>query len=263
MKVLRIITLTGLVLSAALLAAVTVWQQQNVDESIPVIQCPETPLVVSLGQEEGLLADVTASDGKDGDLTGQLLVQSIEKGEGGTAVVTYAVADSDHHVVTRTRPVEYTDYVPPRFALERELRYTPGALIRVRDRLTARDVLDGDISSRIKMTSSTTVYDEGTYPVTFQVTNSLGDTSTITLDVVVRNYVSGEPRITLEEYLIYLEEGERFDPLAYVSAVSGGVGEVTAQLPSGGLSRGVNQVTYRCAGTGETEGTATLYVVKE
>ena len=264
MKRLRIITMVGLVLSALLLAGVTFYQRVTGDQTIPVIQCPDTPAVLSITGEgrEALLADVTAYDEKDGDLTDRLLLQGVDRDKDGTAVATYAVADSDGHVTKRTREVEYTDYTPPRFALHRELRYSAGASVRVRDRLTAYDVLDGDISSRIKLNSGTTSYDEGVYPVTFQVTNSLGDTASITLDVVVRSYVTGEPRIELEEYLIYQKLGDRFDPMDYLKSVTGGdLGSVTAALPEGGLQKGVNAVRYTCPGS--TEGTAVLYVVCE
>ena len=118
MKRLRIITIVGLVLSALLLTGVTLYQRETGDRSIPVIRCPDTPLVLSMTGEgrEKLLANVTAYDEKDGDLTDRLLLQGVDKGTDGTAVASYAVADSDGHVVTCTREVRYTDYTPPRFS---------------------------------------------------------------------------------------------------------------------------------------------------
>ena len=267
MRRLRIITIVGLILSALLLTGVMYYQRETGDQSIPVIQCPDTPLVLSMTGEgrEGLLADVTAYDEKDGDLTDRLLLQGVDKGKDGTAVATYAVADSDGHVVTRTREVRYTDYVPPRFALSKELRYAMGSSVRIKDRLTASDMVDGDLSDRIKVNSNDlSPYYEGTYPVTFEVTNSLGDTATLTMDVVVRNYAAGEPRITLTQYLVYRKAGERFDARAYLDSVSGGaVEDVAIQLPEGGLSAGVSQVTYSCVGQNGTVGSTVLYVVTE
>ena len=114
------------------------------------------------------------------------------------------------------------------------------------------------------MSSSSNTYNEGTYPVTFQVTNSLGDTADITLDIVVRSYEAGEPRIQLSEYLIYRKAGEAFDPLAYLESVSGGDrADVEVRMPEDGLRQGVNQVTYTCTGENGSEGSATLYVVME
>ena len=268
MKRLRIITLICLILSAALTVASTVSARLRQDDTLPEIRCPEEPLVIAMAEAEDdrLLRDVTAWDEKDGDLTGRVLVQSVEKTVGGsTASVTYAVSDSDNHVATCTREVQYTDYQPPRFALSRELRYPVGSTVRVKDRLTAWDALDGDLSDRIRVISSNTnTAAQGSYPVTFEVTNSLGDTASLTMDVVVRNYAAGEPRITLTQYLVYRKAGERFDARVYLDSVSGGaVEDVAIQLPEDGLSAGVSQVTYSCVGQNGTVGSTVLYVVTE
>ena len=267
MKRLRIITLVCFLLSAAALGASTAYQVWSEDDTIPVIDCPETPLVLSVKDSgaDALLRDVTAYDEKDGDLTEHLMLEGIDRSAGGDITVTYVVADSDHHVVSRSRTLQYTDYTPPRFALSKELRYPMGGSVRIKDRMTATDAVDGDLSDRSKVNSNDlTPYYEGTYPVTFEVTNSLGDTSSLTMDVVVRNYAAGEPRINLTEYLVYRKAGEPFDARAYLESVSGGAEEdVAIHLPEGGLVPGVSQVTYSCAGQNGTVGTAVLYVVTE
>ena len=125
--------------------------------------------------------------------------------------------------------------------------------------------MDGDLSDRIRVvSSSSSTYNEGTYPVTFQVTNSLGDTAEITLDLVIRNYEAEEPRIQLSQYLIYQKPGETLDPMAYLESVSGGDAErVEVRLPETGLTEGVNRVVYTCRGQNGSEGSATLYIVVE
>mgnify|MGYP001428578059 CR=1 FL=1 len=186
-------------------------------------------------------------------------VKSVTRGD---TAVTYAVADSDGHVTTKTRTVIYTDYVSPRFSLTKALRYAPGEAMQVRDRLRATDTLDGDLSDSVKVTStalSSSV--EGTYPVTFEVVNSLGDAVSLTLDVEIHARTADEPRITLSQYIVYLNEGETFSPLQYLSDVSGGsAGAVRVSLPDGGLQPGLNKVSYACS-NGSATGTATLYVV--
>lgn len=268
MKRLRIITLICLILSAVLMAAATVSARLRQDDTLPEIRCPEEPLVIAMAEAEDdrLLRDVTAWDEKDGDLTGRVLVQSVEKTVGGsTASVTYAVSDSDNHVATCTREVQYTDYQPPRFALSRELRYPVGSTVRVKDRLTAWDALDGDLSDRIRVISSNTnTAAQGSYPVTFEVTNSLGDTASLTLEIQVKNQEAGEPEIRLSQYLVYRKQTDDFRAMDYVESVSGGSEEdVAVQMPEGGLTAGVSRVEYRCAGSGGAVGTAVLYVVTE
>ena len=250
------------------MGASTAYHIMTEDRTIPVIECPETPLVLSVREsgDDALLRDVTAWDEKDGDLTGEVLLQGISRSSGGENItVTYVVCDSDHHVITKSRDLRYTDYTPPRFALSKELRYSMGGSIQIKDRMTAADVVDGDLSDRIKVNSNElSPYYEGTYPVTFQVTNSLGDTSELTMDVVVRNYAAGEPRISLSQYLIYRKAEDAFSPLDYLESVTGGEDEdVSVQMPEGGLARGVSRVVYSCVGQNGTVGSTTLYVVTE
>ena len=267
MRRLHITVLAVLLLSGALLAGSTVMRNLRRDDTLPEIRCSEEPLTVSVAAgSESLLQGVTAWDEKDGDLTGELVVQKVQRDEdSGSLTVTYAVADSDCHVTTRTRTLIYSDYTPPRFTLSRELRYDQGATLLVRDRLGATDVLDGSISDRIKITAtSLSSYYEGLYPLTVEVSNSLGDTSSLTLEMEVRTRVAGEPVISLRTYLLYLKEGEDFDPLAQLASVSGGdESAVSAQLPEGGLRRGVNKVRFTCTGYTGVSGSTILYVIVE
>lgn len=269
MKVFRILVLVLLLCMSLGLGLSTLYHLWNDDQTLPVIQCPEETLILTVGEnsDEKLLEGVTAWDDKDGDLTEQLFIQGMSGTiQGNETTVTYAVVDSDDHVATASRMVRYSDYTPPRFALNSELRYSVGNLIRVKDRLTAHDVVDGDISDRIKVANNSTIVAgvEGTYPMTFEVSNSLGDTASITLDVVVRNYVVGEPMISLKEYLIYRTADQALDPMSYLESVSGGnVEDVTVNYPDGALTQGVQRVVYTCAGVSGVQGSATLYVVTE
>ena len=267
MRRLHIIVLAALVLSAALLAASTVAGRLRQDDTLPEIRCSEEPLTVSVqAGSDSLLEGVTAWDEKDGDLTPELLVQRIQREEdSGRLTVTYAVADSDHHVTARSRTLIYSDYTPPRFTLSRELRYEQGATLLVRDRLGATDLLDGSISDRIKITATSlsTNY-EGIYPLTVEVSNSLGDTASLTLDVEIRSRLAGEPIISLRTYLVYLGAGQELSALDYLASVTGGdETAVYVTLPEGGLQPGVNKVRYSCTGYTGVTGSTIFYVIVE
>lgn len=269
MRRFRLLVLAVAVVMAAALAVSVVAHRAAEDRTLPEIRCPDGALELSVQSlsDQALLSGVTAWDEKDGDLTDRIVLQGLGKSiEDGTTTVTYVVADEDHHVTTRTRPVRLVDYQPPRFTLSQPLTYPVGASIAVRDRLTAWDAVDGDLSDRIKLTTSgLAVYSEGTYPLTCEVTNSLGDTATVTLELTIRNERSGAPQIVLSTYLVYLQAGAAFDPMAYVDRVEGGrVQSVQVQLPEGGLTEGTTgRVVYTCPGTNGETGTATLYVVVE
>ena len=50
----------------------------------------------------------------------------------------------------------------------------------------------------------------------FQVSNSLGDSDTVPLKIVVTS-PDNELELELSEYIVYLKQGERYDPDAYIT----------------------------------------------
>ena len=267
MKKLNVIMAVLFLITAGAYAGTELYRREHTDDTLPVITCPETTLVIQVGENdpEKLLEGVTAWDEKDGDLTARLMVEGIEKSirESNETTLTYAVADSDGHVTKAQRTVRYSDYTPPRFALTRELRYEVGEPVVILDRVTASDVIDGDLSSQIKTTSlglNATV--EGRYPITFEVTNSMGDTSTWTAEIRISNRQAGEPAILLSQYLVYVERGAAFRPLDFVQQVVGGeLEEVSVSSGVDTGTPGTYQVSYTCTGSTGVVGTTVLFVV--
>lgn len=266
MKKLSILMIVLLVVSLAGAGWTQFRLWSSKDETLPVIECPETPLVLQVGENDPdtLLEGVSAWDDKDGDLTSRVMVEGIARSvENNETTITYAVVDSDCHVAKQTRTVQYSDYQPPRFGLSQELRYEVGQPVVVRDRVTATDVIDGDLSNQVKVTSTgLNANVEGRYPVTFEVTNSMGDTSVWTAEIRIANYQTGEPRILLSQYLVYLKQGEAFQSQNYLSQVIGGeLEDVTVESGVDTSTPGTYQVTYSCIGNSGTAGTAVLFVV--
>ena len=267
MKRLRLIVIICFVLSAVLLAATTIYSRMITDKTLPVISVPENILLLSVKDysDEALLQGVTAYDEKDGDLTEHVRVQSVIRQQANQMKVTYSVCDGDNHVSTASRIVDYYDFTPPRFHLTAPLRYNLGNTIQVMDRLTATDVLDGDITDRIRVNATgLSTYSEGTYPVTFEVSNSFGDASSLTLNVTVSRTVYGAPTIELSEYIVYIRLEDDFDPMDYVTDVKDGeLEDVTAKLPRGGFVEGVNEVEFTCKGETGVRGSTVMFVVAE
>ena len=103
-----------------------------------------------------------------------------------TAKVTYVVFDEANNMATCTRTVRYSDYQKPFFSMVRPAVYTLGSTVTLLDRLYAHDVVDGDISGNIRIVSqNVNIKEPGTYSVTAQVSNSLGDLDTVNLKVVI------------------------------------------------------------------------------
>ncbi len=221
MKIVKYAIITLFVVSIA----VYTWNwhnnKKNADSSIPVIEIGKEQIDVSVkNMDEDLLKDVVAKDDKDGDITEKIVVESISKfidKEKKICKVTYAVSDSDHHVVKASRNIRLTDYRPPRFVLKQSLCFETGSEMSVKDIIGAEDVIDGDISKKVKILSkeiSTNISGDNT--ITAQVTNSLGDTVTLKSVVVIKQENNLSPEITLTKNIEYLKTGDEFQPEKYV-----------------------------------------------
>ena len=273
MKLLRGIII-GLFVVLAALTGVSEWYARTqVDRTPPTITCEDGVLEVSVQADRTeLLQGVTAQDDLDGDLTEKVMVEHVSNLTGAdTARITYVVFDSSDNAATCSRTIRYTDYRKPRFQLTAPLHYYVGDTITLLDRLTAVDVIDGDLQEKIRLTASNLTNTlAGTYHVTVQVTNSLGDTSVLPLTILVDSgsgYLT--PEIRLTDYLVYLDAGSRFDPGAYVrfitdpSAGNKNVSKNQAEIfsevdPS---TPGTYEVVYSYTGSGGREGKTILTVV--
>ncbi len=132
--------------------------------------------------EAELLQNVSAIDVEDGDLTSELIIEKMSNlMEGNTREVTYVVCDSNNNVTKVNKKITYTDYKSPVITSS---AVTPTITERTYASIlacfTATDVIDGDISEKIKISSINTSQeniDKGLFPVVLSVTNSCGDVS--------------------------------------------------------------------------------------
>lgn len=221
MKILQrtIVVLFALVLLVFCL--LIVHERFLVDRTAPELQCSSDLIEISVEDPDSvLLQGVTAMDAHDGDLTSKIIIKSITPLiTNDTAKVSYVVFDAANNMATCTRTVKYVDYCKPRFSLTQPLVYAVGQTATLKDRLHATDSVDGDISDRICITNHniSTQY-TGIYSVTVQVTNSLGDTASLPMKVVIRDNIIAQ-RIVLDSYILYLEVGDDFDPISHITRV--------------------------------------------
>ncbi len=223
----RLQLLSGIlfVIAAISFAVFQIRVNMAADQTGPEIIMEEEQITVSVGADEAeLLAGIRAVDERDGDVSASLIVESLSNFTAdNTRLLTFAASDADGHIVKGTREIVYEDYQPPRFTLQAPLRFQTGTadLLAV---LGAEDVLDGDLSSKIKISSSYSfsANEPGDYMMEFSVVNSAGDVSRLPVTVTV--YSPSEafdaPVIELSEYLIYLSPGEEFDPWDYVERIT-------------------------------------------
>ena len=214
MRNLKIIVITVFIIVSIAFSMLFCYDRIVLDHEAPMIYCDENVLEVSVrASDEELCAGLTAYDNVDGDITDRIVVRKISQLiDANRAKIFYAVFDSSSNYCTFSRDITYTDYKKPYFSLSQPLIYNLNGLITLEDRLSAHDVIDGDITNRIRLSSSNLANSAiGKYPIIVQVTNSTGDTSLVTLTVSIQNYTSQHPVIYLDEYLIYLDPNDTLD----------------------------------------------------
>lgn len=197
------------------------------DTQPPVILGTEDVIEVSVNAtDEELKAGLSASDNVDNDISDKIRVGNHSKFIiPGVCEVEYLVFDSSNNVGKYTRRIVYKDYQSPEFYVKSPLVYkaSQSGSPSILSNIGASDVLDGDISDKIKITEQDIdITTAGTYTVTLEVANNYADISTVKLPVHVVDKSSAfnkEPTIQLNQYLVYLEEGEYLNPVDYISEV--------------------------------------------
>lgn len=157
----------------------------------PVIQATDKTLTV--GDEFDPLADVTAKDEEDGDITDkiEILENEVDTTKPGKYKVTYKVTDSGDasHVktikVTVNPKMEPINAAPIIKAEDKTL--TVGDTFDPKAGVTAKDAEDGDLTDKIEVVKNTVdTKKAGKYEVTYKVTDSDGATRTKTIKVTVK-----------------------------------------------------------------------------
>lgn len=223
LKVLRVVTIILFVVAVGLFSLFFIHEKRTTDSTIPVINVEGDMIEVSISAtDEDFLKGVTAYDGKDGDITEKVVVESISQFlEDGICKITYAVCDSDKHVVKKSRQIKYVDYISPRFTMNRSLVFFVDEEVDIIGSVGAVDSIDGDISDKVVLTATDYSTDTlGVFTVTLQATNSMGDIVYLDLPLHIEETSVAAPVVELKEYLMYVEKGEKPDFKNNISAVS-------------------------------------------
>lgn len=211
-------------LCCAAFGAYYVLSRQAADHAAPEISFQSGEIEVSVGVTEAeLLYGVAATDKRDGDVTGSLVVEGIsELSPDQTATVTYAAFDKAGNVAKAERTLRYTDYQSPRFTLSAPLVFRSGISFNVLNYVGAEDVIDGTLDDRVKATlvsRESSITTEGVHEVEFRVTNSMDDTVYLTVPVEVCPSGAYNATVELSENLVYLKQGARFEPNSYLKTL--------------------------------------------
>lgn len=270
MKYVKIAVIVLFIVSLGLYGASWLKEKQEEDPMRPKITSDREVLEVPSQYEEAqLLEGLRAEDAKDGDLTDQIVVGSFSQFvEKGVCNVTYVVFDSSNQSATLTRKTKFTDYQSPKFTLSEPLIFREGASGSAITYVGANDIIDGNISSLVRLVESDVNYRlAGEYSIQVEVTNSFGDTQQETLPVHVVEGSNAACQINLTSPLVYIQKGADFDPGSYVEDVEDADGNVmgteglTVESGVNTQEEGCYQVHYQITNEQGLEGETWLTVI--
>ncbi len=254
---------------------VTVNSKMEPLNAAPIIEAEDKTLTV--GDAFDPMADVTATDAEDGNLTDkiEILNNEVDTTKPGKYEVTYKVTDSKGASYTKTITVtvnpkmEVLNAIPTIKAEDKTL--TVGDTFDPKADVTAEDVEDGDLTDKIEvLKNEVDTTKSGKYEVTYKVTDNQGASRTMTITVTVNPKIeplNEAPTIDVTDKEITV--GDKFDPKEGVTAKDKEDGNLTDKIeilkntvdPS---KPGVYEVTYKVTDSKGASCTKTIKVtVKE
>ena len=212
-------------------------------------------------------AGATATDEVDGDLTSSIVATGVvNTSVEGNYIITYTVSDTSGNTATATRQVIVEgDTTAPVITILGEAdvsinQYTP----YIDAGATATDEVDGDLTSSIVTTGVVNTSVEGNYIITYTVSDTSGNTTTATRQVIVEGdttapviTILGEADVSINQYTPYIDAG--------ATATDNVDGDLTSSIVTTGVVNtsveGNYIITYTVSDTSGNTATATRQVV--
>ena len=202
----------------------------------PVIHA--TDKTITVGDTFDPMADLTAEDAEDGNLTAKIVVEKndVKTDVAGKYEVTYKVTDNQGAtrrktiIVTVNPKMEVLNEAPVIHATDKTI--TVGDTFDPMAGVTATDAEDGNLTTKIEVKKNDVdTTKAGKYEVTYKVTDNQGATCTKTIAVTVNpkmEVLNEAPTIDAADKTITV--GDTFDPKAGVTAKDAEDGDLTDKI---------------------------------
>ena len=190
----------------------------------PIIKAVDKNFTV--GDAFDPMADVTATDAEDGNLTDKIEIKKndVDTTKPGKYEVTYKVTDSKGASYTKSITVTVNPKMEPinsaPIIKAEDKTLTVGDTFDPKADVTAEDVEDGNLTDKIEvLKNEVDTTKPGKYEVTYKATDSKGTSRTKTITVTVNpkmEVLNAIPTIKAEDKTLTV--GDTFDPKADVTA---------------------------------------------
>jgi len=158
--------------------------------TLPVITAENVKLRV--GDSFNALDNVTANDKEDGNLTSKIIVSgTVDTKKVGNYKVIYKVTDSDENTVTKERMVTVVEKTneKPVISGASDINIKIGDSLDAKAGVTATDLEDGNITSKIIVSGTVDTKKVGKYTLSYTVTDTDGNKVSVNriVNVIARN----------------------------------------------------------------------------
>lgn len=129
---------------------------------------------------------VTASDNIDGNLNSKITVSgTVNTKKKGTYTLKYTVTDNSKNVTTVTRKITI-DSTKPVISGAKNITIRYKSFFNPKTGVTAKDNLDGSLTSQIKVTGTVNTKKKGSYTLTYNVTDKSQNTTVVKRMITVK-----------------------------------------------------------------------------
>lgn len=148
----------------------------------------ESPIITLMGNEETNMCPnakyfeegYNAYDNYDGNIKDKVITKEIEDG------ILYEVLDSSNNKTTVKRKININDVEPPKITIKGQSDYYVLLGTKYAEQgYSAYDNCDGDLTDKVTVSGTVDVNKDGNYQIVYEVTDSKGNKSSVTRNVMV------------------------------------------------------------------------------
>ncbi|MGX5748118.1 immunoglobulin-like domain-containing protein [Bacillus toyonensis] len=230
---------------------VKVKETEGTKNEAPVLTVPFST-TLHVGEEFDPMAGVSATDKEDGNLTNKVKYKgNADTSKPGKYIVEYWVVDSKGVNATATRSVivkenEETPDMEPKLTAPTKTTINVGDKFDPMAGVSATDKEDGDITDKVTVDGNVDTSKPGTYELTYTVSDSKGHKVTAKQTVTVKQTVvpKDEVPVLTAPTKTTINVGDKFDPMAGVSATDKEDGDITSKVTVDGSVNASKPGTY-------------------
>ena len=184
--------------------------------------------IIYIGSSFKSLTGVTAKDNADGNITKWIKVYgSVNAKKAGKYKLVYTVSDKAKNTTTVTRIITVVDNIKPIISGVRDTQIFIGEKFDPLEGVSAFDNNDGDLTSDIKVVGDVNVNKAGAYVITYSVSDHAENTVILKRKVTV---VDNIKPVLSGIFDIEINYGEKFNPLAGITAFDNNDGDLTKSI---------------------------------